>query len=345
MAREDDEARRARFRALKLAALVRDHQGGDVDVAAGVFPLGAAAIAGAEAWVLLEDFPERGFGPALAWALRQGAAGLHVVAERASGVLARRAEAFAFPIAVWHLEERTLLPAVAEPLHLAPAPPPAHMALAPVIEAGGALPVVEHGVLFGEVRGLEVCRVVDDPATGAVRLEVGVGAHDREAFAIIHGDVPAESALRGVVDAVEAHRRPAAADHPLHRLAPERLLRWRLIEDPGAIGLATLAATEPPIARPNVKDRVPATALGISAEGDEVVVVCSIGVDLDLVPFATDARLAAGGGDGESSDAGRGAARATWLVVPARDHVAITSELIDRLVAPMRLVAAPVATT
>ena len=51
--------------------------------------------------------------------------------------------------------------------------------------------VVEHGVVTGEVRGLEVCRVVDDRTTGdGVRLEVGVGAHDREAFAIIHGDVP-----------------------------------------------------------------------------------------------------------------------------------------------------------
>ncbi len=57
------------------------------------------------------------------------------------------------------------------------------------------------------MRGLEVCRVVDDPATGAVRLEVGVGAHDREAFAIMHGDVPTVEALAGVVRAVAEHRR------------------------------------------------------------------------------------------------------------------------------------------
>ncbi len=50
---------------------------------------------------------------------------------------------------------------------------------------------VEHGVLVGEVRGLEVCRVVDDPHLGTTRLEVGVGAHDREAFQMLHGDVPA----------------------------------------------------------------------------------------------------------------------------------------------------------
>ena len=69
--------------------------------------------------------------------------------------------------------------------------------------------VVEHGVVTGEVRGLEVCRVVDvDDGGGRVRLEVGVGPHDREAFAIIHGDVPTRAALAGVVAAVAAARRP-----------------------------------------------------------------------------------------------------------------------------------------
>ena len=149
---------------------------------------------------MLEDGPERGLGPALAWALRQEPTALHVLAERETGLLARRAEAFAFPIGVWHVDERTLLPGVAEPIMAPTAPRPEHVALMPTIEIGGAQPVVEHGVVLGEVRGLEVCRVVDDVATGAVRLEVGVGAHDREAFAIMHGDVPTESALRGVVE-------------------------------------------------------------------------------------------------------------------------------------------------
>ena len=105
---------------------------------------------------------------------------------------------------------------------------PAHLELVPVIEAGGATPLVEHGVVIGEVRGLEVCRVVDDPHTGAVRLEVGVGAHDREAFAIIHGDVPTVEALAGVVAAVAEHRSPDAPPAPA--------------EPPGARASAALAA-------------------------------------------------------------------------------------------------------
>lgn len=342
MATTEEDARRDRFRALKLGALVREHRGGDdVEVAADAFPLGAAAMLDDEAWVLIEDHPERALGPALAWAIRKDARALHVLADRASGVLARRAEAFAFPIGVWHVEERALLPAVPEPLLAPPAAPPAHRDLMPVIEAGGAQAVVEHGVVIGEVRGLEVARVVDDPVSGAVRLEVGVGAHDREAFALIHGDIPTEDSLRGVVDAVADHRAPGAADHPLRRLVPERLLRWQLVQDPASIGLVSVVATEPPVPRPNVKDRIPATAIGRTADGDRVVIVCSVGVDLDLVPYATDARVAAGGADGDTTGVGGGPVSETWLVVPARDQVAITSELIEQLVEPMRLVAAP----
>ena len=163
---------------------------------------------------------------------------------------------------MWQVDGRELRPAVAEPLAPPPAAAPEHLALVPTIEAGGASPVVEHGVVTGEVRGLEVCRVVDDADGGQVRLEVGVGVHDREAFALIHGDVPTVDALAGVVQAVTRHRGGEASDHPLDRLAPERLLRWRLEQDPTVIGLDSLAPAEPPVPRPSIKDRAPCTALG-----------------------------------------------------------------------------------
>jgi hypothetical protein len=253
----------------------------------------------------------------LAWAIRHDASTLDVVADHDTGLLARRAEHFTFPISVWHAAARDLLPAVPEPMTPPPAPDPAHLALIANIEAGGATPVVEHGVVSGEVRGLEVCRVTDDPATGAVRLEVGVGAHDREAFAIIHGAVPTADALAGVVRAVIEHRSPDAPQHPLNRLAPERLLRWRLEQQPELIGLASLRPAEPPVPRPNVKDRVPCVALGQREDGTVAVVVCSVGVDLDLIPYAIDARLASG----------PGAVGGIMVVVPPRDLVPVTAEL------------------
>jgi hypothetical protein len=313
----DQSGRRSRLRSIKLQALVRDHLGGDVDATIGTFPPGAAIVADATAWVLVEDEPERGLGPALAWALRNGAASLHVLAERETGLLARRAGGLRFPIEVWHVDGRVLLPAVVEPLAAPVAPSAAHLELVDTIVAGGAEPTVEHGVVTGEVRGLEVCRVVDDIHTGAVRLEVGVGAHDREAFTIIHGDVPTIDALAGVVRAVDEHRSRVGASHPLNRLVPERLVRWQLEQDPALVGLASVARVQPPLPRPNVKDRVPCVAVGRHDDGAAVVVVCSVGVDLDLVPYAIDARRSAPGIEGGE----------VWLVVPPRDLVPVTAEL------------------
>ena len=150
-------------------------------------------------------------------------------------------------------------------------------------------------MVTGEVHGLEVCRVVDDPHTGAVRLEVGVGAHDREAFAILHGDVPTVEALAGVVAAVAEHRRPDGAPHPLNRLAPERLLRWRLQEQPSLLGLTDVVPIQPPVPRRSIKDRAACSALGRRDDGTEhgsdVLVVCTSGGDLDVIPYTIDARL------------------------------------------------------
>jgi hypothetical protein len=286
--------------------------------------------------VLVEDDPARGLGPALAWAWRQGAGTLQLVAERETGLLARRAEAFTFPITVWRAEQRELFPAAAEPLVAPPPPPPAHLALVPTIEAGGAVPVVEHGVVTGEVRGLEVCRIVDDPVTGRVRLEVGVGVHDREAFTLIHGDVPTVDALAGVVAAVARHR-GTESDHPLNRLAPERLLRWRLEQAPESIGLASVVPSEPPVPRPGVKERIPCTARGRRSDGSTVLVVCSVGVDLDVIPYATDARRSEG--DQPGVDGGRNPTE-TLVVVPPRDLVPVTTELAGLLVQEVALVSA-----
>lgn len=323
----EDRDRRSRLRALKLAALVNEHVGAEVATTPGTFPPGAAlTTTDGAAWTLLEDDPERGLGRALAWAVRHDAADLNVLASRGTGVLARRAEHVEMPVAVWHVEERALLPAVAEPPSPEVAPTAAHFAFVPTIEQAGAEPVIEYGVVTGEERGLEVCRVVDDLLTGAVRLEVGVGAHDREAFAILHGDVPPAEALAGVVAAVAAHRRPDAPDHPLNRLAPERLLRWQLEQDPSLVGLAALRSAEPPLPRPNVKDRTPCSAHGRRADGTQVLVVCSVGVDLDLVPYAIDARLREPG------------VEQTMVVLPERDLVPITAELAAIADQPLSLV-------
>src|SRR3954463_3817805 len=143
-----EESRRGRLLSLKLAALIRDHDGA-VDLAAVPFALGAAATAAGTGWVLLDERPHSGLGPALAWAVRAGVDRLHVLAEEGTGTLARRTAAFRLPIEVWHVEERMLLPALAAPLSSPLEVPAEHEQFRALIEDGGATPAVDHGVLIG----------------------------------------------------------------------------------------------------------------------------------------------------------------------------------------------------
>ncbi|WP_117001053.1 hypothetical protein [Desertimonas flava] len=280
----------------------------------------------------------RGLGAAIVWALRNDVEELNVVAERGTGVLARRAGEFVLPIRVWSVDGTSLVAAVAEPAGLRLPVDPRHLELVGDIEAGGARLLLEHGAVTGDVRGLEVCRVVDGDDR-AVRLEVGVGAHDREAFAMIHGDRPTRDALAEVVATVTAVRDVAVPAHPLNRLGAERFLRWQLEEDPAAIGLESLEAAEPPVARPNLKDPTPCAATGRRRDGSSVIVVTSVGIDLDVIPYAADARLALAGEPGIGS--GDGSLVDLLVVAPSRDLVTATRQIAGCLRQPVTLVPSP----
>ena len=317
-----DETRRGQLLTIKLTALARDHGAGP-DLDAVPFALGAAATDGTDGWVLLDDQPQRGLGPALAWAVRTKVERLQILAESGTGTLARRAAAFRLPIEVWHIAERVLLPAIAEPMPVPLDAPEEHDQFRSLIVAGGAAPAVEHGVLIGEVRGLEVCRVVTDEFSGAPRLEVGIGQHDREAFQMLHGDVPTVDALAKVVAAVEPHRRHGADPHPLNRLGREQALRARLIDEPSLVGASRVDAVPSPLVRPNLKDPQPSVARAL-IDGVETTLVVSAGVDLDVVPFATDARLATG--------------CVTRIIVPARDAFPVQADIAALLADPIEII-------
>ncbi|MCX6521029.1 MAG: hypothetical protein NTZ21_10235 [Actinobacteria bacterium] len=290
MASTIDPARRAQLNTMRVAALVADQGAVASDVRASLGAGAALLTEDGTAWTLLADLPDRGpdrqLGGALAWAVRNGAARVHVVAESGTGVLARRAPGFTLPIQVSHLEGRTLVDALVEPLPEPGVTDEAHRAFVDLIVEGGASPVEEHGVVAGEVDGLEVCRVVTDAFTGEVRLEVGVGAHDRETFQMLHGARPTVEALADVVRAVAQHRRDGAPQHPLNQLAASRRLRARLLAAPSLVGATALVVVAPPIARANVKDQLPCAAM---EPGTRMLVVCTTGIDLDVVPWAVDA--------------------------------------------------------
>lgn len=328
-----DPARRAGLQATKLRALMSD-----AGIAAVEEPMalgGGVALQGDDrsGWVLLPAergaVVERGLGGALAWAVRREVSELRLLTDGHGGVLARRALGLRLPVEVFELDGRTLTPAAALPLAHAVTLDDRHREFAALILEGGAEPVEEHGVLVGEVEGLEVCRVVDDPVTGDVRLEVGVGAHDRETFQMLHGDRPTIEALADVVHSVRGHRAgvPGAPSHPLRRLAASRLLRARLVADPSWIGAGPLVAVEPPIARTNLNDEVPCVAREI---GTSRIVVCTTGIDLEVVPWAVDAVATC-----EADEC--------LIAAPDRDVIDIQQRLAGLVVVPTRFV--PVART
>ena len=345
---DSSTTRRSQLLAVKLKALVGDHDGQQVDVDAETFPTGAALLHDGAAWVLADGPASRSLGGALVWALRRSATHLHLIADHDTGLLARRSESFSMPISVWLADGRMLLPMDAEPL-AAPSPVSAdHEGLRALIVSGGASPHSEHGVLFGEVRGLEVCRVVDSPTTGflgelselaehlpaddgGLRLEVGVGSADREAFQLLHGEVPTVDALASVVQAVVTHRSTGSPQHPLNRLGAERFLRWQAEQDPRLVGCVSLAPGQPPLPRSNLKDPTPCVGDGIDVEGRPVRVVFSSGVDLDVLPYVADVQA--------MSD------ERVMLALPERDLLPVVVELAELLVEPVEIVALPATTT
>jgi hypothetical protein len=336
---ESASERHGRLVGIKLRALVGDHLGRTIDADPEPFAPGAALAVGPSAWVFLETDPERRLGSALAWAIRHDADHLNVIAESGTGTLARRAAEFTMPITVWHAEGRLLLPAIAEPISPPVAAAAEHLRFNGLIVEAGATPVVEHGVVSGEVRGLEVCRVVADADLGTVRLEVGVGRPDREAFQLIHGDVPPVEALARVVEAVTKYRNVDVPQHPLNRVARERLLRWRLEQDPALVGAVNLEPVAPPLPRRNVNEGGACSAIGTGTRGGVVLAVCSTGVDLDVIPYAADARLAATGGSSVAAAPGvDGGELHVVVALPSRDLVSLTHDLAARLVQPVELV-------
>ncbi len=273
--------------------------------------------------MLIDDGAVARFGPALAWAGRKGATSLDVLVDGPEpytpGVIARRAACFSPAPAVWAVSGRSLTPA-------APAEPVIDASAAHDPEVVGLLNahdlevVSEHGVLRGEVLGLEVARTVGD------RLEVGVGRHDRIARTSMRPGESLSSALSEAAAVVRSLRAAGAPRHPANTLARGRWLRSVLVRTPSLIGLSALTPVAPPLPWFDLPEAGPAPALGARPGlPAPVVVVCSVGVDLDLVPTAADCRLLYGSPPDETE---------LWLVLPEGDDLQVTRSLAARLEPP-----------
>jgi hypothetical protein len=329
------------LRAAKLGALVRDHwkKEGARRYEPSAFPGGAALFDPdrSRAWVLIDDASIARFGPALAWACRQEAGEVHVLVEgaapgapAASGVMARRASAWADPPRVWDVRGRDI--SVAAPADaVGPDSSPASdemqdsiRAHGELMRAHGAEPILEHGVLRGEVLGLEVARLV------GAELQVGVGRHDRMARTEMHPDQDPGRALDEAVGVVRARRRRGEPRHPANTLARGRWLRSVVCARPELAGARELVPVSPPLPWFDLPEAGAAPAGGTSLPPERpLIAVCSVGVDLDLVPTAADSRLIHAPG------------AELVVVVPEGDDVPITRALAASLARPAEVRVVP----
>lgn len=325
---------RGRLVGAKLTALIAGHTGARAEPV--TFPGGAAALVDDVAWVFLDDQPAASLGVALAWAQARDAERVAIVADAGTGTLARQASTFALPVYVWATDGQRLVPAAADP-----SPPVAdvaadELAAAAVLVDAGATVVVEHGVVRGEVLGLEVGRVVR--GNGDVVIQPGVGRNDREGHAMVAGSHAADAevvaaTVARVVAEVSRHRTGDTADrHPLGRMARGRWLRHLLTAEPELVGAARLEAVEGTLARPSVADGA-AFAVGELADGSPVVVGCAGGIDLAVVPEAADVRLGV---------AERTGMQPRLLIAAAGRHLhPAVRRMADALVEPAGVVALP----
>jgi hypothetical protein len=322
---------RARLLRTKLVALVRDAGlpvGEPTDVGTS-----AALVADGAAAVLVDRSSAAALSGALLWATRQGASSLVVFVDDDAGLLARWAgyvEVGGVPVLVRQVDGASSRPAEPAPLPALSEPPQVPEGLLEVLERCDVDVVVEHGEVRGEVLGLEVARLVRWPVEvggdGELHLEAGVGRFDRDAVAAARPDEAPQDSLARTVEQVRSHRYPGAPVHPVQLLSRERWLRSMVVTDPSSVGAATLAPVGMTTEPSGLKDVHPAAAIGTDADGGAVVVVCSTGVDLALVPLAADTR------------AWLDPTARLVLAVPARDHHAATLTLMGLLRRPAELV-------
>ncbi|MFZ9320330.1 MAG: hypothetical protein ACO245_04625 [Ilumatobacteraceae bacterium] len=339
--RADSSSHASRMAHLRLRAIVDAQRGGAgaggaiggrSDVEVSEFGQAVGLVIDDVAWVLVTGNYERSLGPALMWALRKNATSLKLLLNERAGELARIATHFDFAIEVFEVDAagvaRVAVPKDATKIEVSVA----DEMFADFIKSAGADVVREHGVISGEVCGLEVCRVVratsasDLDGAGESELEIGVGAHDRETFKLLHGRTATVESLRKVIAEVAARRAVGAQVHPLNQLARERMLRHYVCLSPQLVGAKSLQPAQPPIARTNLKDVVPCCAVGVSLTGEKMVVIFNVGVDPDVVSFGADAR----GQINASAD--------LVFAMPTRDIVPAVEQIAQMLRRPARFV-------
>ena len=315
-----NDPRRAKLRALILAA-----GGSQPDAGNSTDSLQIGVDDGSCLWVLADDHaPDRALGSALLEAAGRDRVDLVVFYDdpATAAVAARRARALDPRPEVRLVDSGSSRPVEPAPVSKRSVPSEPPDGFEDLCRGAGVEPLCEHGTWRGEVLGLEVVRVVGG------RMEVGVGRFDREAVSLLGADRPVAETLTAAANQVRAQRRPGAGPHPLATLARERWLRCDLVATPSQVGATGLVPVDPPDRRPGLRYPSPAPAIGLDGRGGTVLVVCTVGVDVAVVPAAADLVLR------ENPDR-------VVVVMPPRDVLGPVERAVARLARPATVVGVP----
>lgn len=318
-----DPARRAGLERARALAIGRDHFGLDSEQAVVEAAPFGVLVRVDDAVVVVSSVDDLGvLGGVLVWLDRNPMATADLVVEHHPGIHARRARLLAPDVGIHGLAGTEIRPSAPEPI-APPHPTPGDLApLVAMIERSGAQAVIEDGIVRAEVAGLEVGRVVT--GTDASSLEVGVGRFDREAGVLLHAGRPVEPTLVDTIAQVRTHRSAGAVSHPVNRIGRERWLRELVRVDPALAGVSDPVLVEPIPPRVSLLEASAAALVGLDA-GRRVLVVCSVGVELGLVPATADLVVT------HRPDEVR-------FVLPRRDRLPFLERLAIRLEVPVGFV-------
>ncbi|MDG1411660.1 MAG: hypothetical protein P8L46_04725 [Acidimicrobiales bacterium] len=322
-----DPAQRAGLERARAVALAReqfelDASADDVEVDAA--PFGVTVHSSTRAVVVVSSDDLAVLGGVLVWRQRHPDVDVDVVVEHHAGTHARRVDMVAPEMTVWSLGSQGAPSVLAVTPDVLPEPHPTTPGTASIvamIKRCGASIVVEDGIVRAEVMGLEVGRVVES-ASGPT-LEVGVGRFDREAGVLLHAGRDIEETLADVIGRVAKHRQEGVPAHAINRLARERWLREVILNDPGLARISAASLVEPIPPRSNLLDACPAALFGKDGEAD-VLVVCTVGADLGVVPAVADLIM-------------RHRPDLVRIVLPQRDVLPHLQQLVTRLGVPTEL--------
>jgi hypothetical protein len=287
-----------RLLAAKLRAIVADRSSPDdgaaasgaTDLLAGAtelrVPGGAGLAIGEHGSFLVPN--DGGLGAVLLIAQNAELTSLAIYTDSDGHTLARQARAVAADVQVWQLDGRVPVPVNPPSVVASPEPDSEAVLALAAIDEPDLRVVVEHGEAISELAGLEVARasVVD----GELRVRVGVGRSDQELSEFVQYGRTSAQRVRDAAAEVRLRRHVGAPPHPLLHLVAERWVRARLMDSPQLVGLDSLEPVAPLRPRAGLKIAAPAAALGATASGEPVLVVCSTGVDPELVPVAAELR-------------------------------------------------------